>query len=195
MKLKDFANVRTGFVLSRKQADAQTGIRYPLLNLRCIQKEGVVNLNEADEYVAKEPLKEEYLSQKGDVVVRLSTPYTAVLIDESTSGMAFSSNFAVVRIKNENLLPGFLCWWLNTQEVNRTIYKSATSNILGTARANFLADLELIVPSIENQNKIARLCQLAKKEIQLLKELINEKEKLYSQRLEQIYENMKGETK
>ena len=51
--------------------------RYPLINLRCVQQDGTIQLNEADIYEAKEPLKEEYLSQSGDIIVRLTAPYTA----------------------------------------------------------------------------------------------------------------------
>ena len=82
MKLQDLASVRSGLVLSRKQAKEPSEYRYPLINLRCIQQEGTIQLKEADIYEAKEPLKEEYLSQSGDIIVRLTAPYTAVLIDE-----------------------------------------------------------------------------------------------------------------
>ena len=63
MKLQDLASVRSGLVLSRKQAKEPSEYRYPLINLRCIQQEGTIQLKEADIYEAKEPLKEEYLSQ------------------------------------------------------------------------------------------------------------------------------------
>jgi len=43
-----------------------------------IQQEGTIQLKEADIYEAKEPLKEEYLSQSGDIIVRLTAPYTAI---------------------------------------------------------------------------------------------------------------------
>ena len=91
MKLQELASVRSGLVLARKQSREPTDYRYPLINLRCIQPEGIINLNESDIYEAKEPLKEEYLSRRGDIVVRLTAPYTAVLIDDLTSGMVISS--------------------------------------------------------------------------------------------------------
>ena len=110
MKLQDLASVRSGLVLSRKQAKESSEYRYPLINLRCIQQEGTIQLKEADIYEAKEPLKEEYLSQSGDIIVRLTAPYTAVLIDETTSGMVVSSNFVVIRVEDKSLLPEYLFW-------------------------------------------------------------------------------------
>lgn len=191
MKLQDLASVRSGLVLSRKQAKGPSEYRYPLINLRCIQQEGTIQLNEADIYEAKEPLKGEYLSQSGDIIVRLTVPYTAVLIDETTSGMVISSNFVVIRIEDKQLLPEYLFWLLNTQKVKRKIYENTTSNMLGAVKTKFLTDFELTLLPLEDQYKIAQLNLLAKKESQLLKELATEKEKLYSCLLDQAYNRAK----
>ena len=191
MKIGALADVRSGLVLSRKQSKEPTDYRYSLINLRCIQPEGIIDLNKSDIYEAKEPLKEEYLSQRGDIVVRLTAPYTAVLIDDTTSGMVISSNFVVIRIEDKQLLPEYLFWLLNTQKVKRKIYENTTSNMLGAVKAKFLTDFELTVLPVEDQYKIAQLNLLAKKESQLLKELVTEKEKLYYCLLDQAYKRAK----
>ena len=191
MKLKDLASIRSGLVLSRKQSKEPTAQRYPLINLRCMQHDGVIRLSEADIYEAKESLKEEYLSQKGDIIVRLTAPYTAVLIDETTSGMVISSNFVVIRIQDERLLTEYLYWLLNTQQVKRKIYENATSNMLGAVKAKFLANFELNLISVEAQREIAQLNLLAKRESRLLKELADEKEKFYAGLMTQAYKRAK----
>ena len=191
MKLQSLAGVRSGLVLSRKQSKEPTDYRYPLINLRCIQQEGNIDLHKADIYEAKELLKEQYLSRQGDIVVRLTAPYTAVLIDDTTSGMVISSNFVVIRIEDKRLLPEYLFWLLNTQKVKHKIYENTTSNMLGAIKAKFLMDFELVLLPTEVQQKIAQLNLLAKKESQLLKELAAEKEKLYSSLLDQEYKREK----
>ena len=143
MKLQEIASVRSGLVLSRKQSKKSTDYRYPLINLRCVQPDGTINLNNSDIYEAKEPLKEEYLSRRGDIVVRLTAPYTAVLIDDTTAGMVISSNFVVIRIEDKQLMPEYLFWLLNTPQVRRKIYENATSNMLGAVKAKFLANFEV----------------------------------------------------
>lgn len=191
MKLQDLASVRSGLVLSRKQAKEPSEYRYPLINLRCIQQEGTIQLKEADIYEAKEPLKEEYLSQSGDIIVRLTAPYTAVLIDETTSGMVVSSNFVVIRIEDKSLLPEYLFWLLNTEKIKRKIYENATSNMLSAVNARFLADFELVLLSVEDQRKISQFNLLAKRERQLLRMLAEEKEKYYAGVLNQAYKRAK----
>ena len=115
MKLRDLASVRSGLVLSRKQSKEPTNDRYPLINLRCIQQEGIIDLTRQTSTRQKSRLKDEYLSQRGDIVVRLTAPGTAVLIDDTTAGMVISSNFVVIRTEDGLLLPEYLFWLLNTQ--------------------------------------------------------------------------------
>ena len=191
MKLQDLASVRTGLVLSRKQSKELTDYRYPLINLRCIQQEGNIDLNKVDIYEARESLKKKYLSRQGDIVVRLTAPYTAVLIDDTTSGMVISSNFVVIRIEDKQLLPEYLFWLLNTQKMKHKIYENTTSNMLGAVKAKFLMEFELTLLPAEIQQKIGQINLLAKKERQLLKELSAEKEKLYSSLLDQAYKRAK----
>lgn len=194
MKLQELAIVRSGLVLARKQAREPTDdsdSSYPLINLRCIRQEGEIDLREADTYKASAPLKEEYLSHVGDVIVRLTAPYTAVIIDEDTSGMVISSNFLVIRIRDQRLLPEYLFWLLNTPKMRQKIYENATSNMLGAVNAKFLAGLELSILPTNKQHRIAQLNLLSKRESQLLKELAAEKEKLYAGLLDQAYEKVK----
>lgn len=191
MKLQDLASVRSGLVLSRKQAKEPVGYPYRSINLRAIQPDASINLSEVDVYQAKEPLKPEYLSQIGDIIVRLTAPYTAVLVDETTEGMVISSNFVVIRIESEKLLPEYLFWLLNTQSVKRDIYENATSNMLGAVNAKFLAEIEIALLPIEEQHKLAQLYLTSRREIRLLRELAEEKERYYAKFLNQTYKKVK----
>ena len=191
MKLQDLASVRSGLVLSRKQAKEPVGYPYRSINLRAIQPDASINLSEVDVYQAKEPLKPEYLSQIGDIIVRLTAPYTAVLVDETTEGMVISSNFVVIRIESEKLLPEYLFWLLNTQSVKRDIYENATSNMLGAVNAKFLAEIEIALLPIEEQHKLVQLYLTSRREIRLLRELAEEKERYYAKFLDQTYKKVK----
>lgn len=191
MKLQDLASVRSGLVLSRKQAKEPIGYPYRSINLRAIQPDALINLSEVDVYQAKEPLKPEYLSQIGDIIVRLTAPYTAVLVDETTEGMVISSNFVVIRIESEKLLPEYLFWLLNTQSVKRDIYENATSNMLGAVNAKFLAEIEIALLPIAEQQKLAQIYLTSRREIRLLRELAEEKERYYAKSLDQTYKKVK----
>ena len=191
MKLGEIASVRSGLVLSRKLARENPVQRYRLLNLRSITPEGYIDMNETDVFDAKETLPGEYLSQVGDIVIRLSAPYTAVLIDEESEGMVVSSNFVIVRTDPQVLLPEYLYWLLNTSEVKHRMFENSSSNMLGAVKPKFFADYEITPLPISEQQRIAAIYSLAKKESRLIQQLVKAKEKYYEIILRNTYNEFK----
>lgn len=191
MKLGEIASVRSGLVLSRKLARENPVQRYRLLNLRSITPEGYIDMNETDVFDAKETLPGEYLSQVGDIVIRLSAPYTAVLVDEESEDMVVSSNFVIVRTDPQVLLPEYLYWLLNTSEVKHRMFENSSSNMLGAVKPKFFADYEITPLPIPEQQKIAAINALAKAESKLLRQLANAKEQYYEAILRNTFNEIK----
>ena len=191
MKLGEMAIVRSGLVLARKQARGSTGIRYPLLNLRSISPEGSIDHSQLDVFDAVEHLASEYVSRVDDVIVRMSSPYTAVLIDETSAGIVISSNFIIIHCNKSIILPEYLFWLLNRPEMKRAIYENTSSNMLGAVKAKFFTEFDLLPLPMEDQRKIAAMNALAIKETQLLHRLASEKKQYYNQLINNIYEEMK----
>lgn len=191
MKLGDAATVRSGLVLSRKQAREPSKMRYRALNLRSINPEGYIDTASLDVFEASEQLSSEYLSQSGDVIVRMSAPYTAVLIDDNTAGIVISSNFVVIRCNKKEILPEYLFWLINTPEAKKRVYENATSNMLATVKAKYFTDYEIVPMPIADQRQIAAMNTLAKKEAWLLRQLADEKEKIYEQAIQRAYQKLK----
>lgn len=191
MRLGSTASVRSGLVLSRKQARETSDIQYPLLTLRAVNPAGYIDLAELDIYNATERLSNEYVTQPGDVIVRLTAPYTAVLIDESTSGMVVSSNFVIIRADRRQVLPEYLYWLINTQPIKRAIYENTGSNVLGAIKAKYFSDFELAPIPLQQQRFLADMNLLAIKEGRLLRELAAEKEKYHALILERAHKEMK----
>ena len=191
MKLGNIAAVRSGLVLSRKQAREAPGIKYPLLNLRSINPGGYVDTDQLDVFDASEYLSLDYLSQVGDVIVRLSAPYTAVLIDEATAGMVLSSNFVIIRVDHRELLSEYLFWLLNTPKVKRSIYENTSSNMLGAIKAKYFSDFDIPALSLPKQQRIADMNALALKETMLLRRLAEEKERYYDLLIDHTHKELK----
>ena len=187
--------VRSGLVLSRKKATDDTGIYYPLLNLRSVHPEGYIDKAELDDYYASEPLSAEHVSHTGDIIIRLTAPYTAVLIDESTENMVISSNFVIVRVKDHQILPEYLFWLLNTKKVRYGIYENSTSNMLGAVKARYFTEFPIIMIPLEEQRQIAAMNRLAKREAVLLRQLAEEKEKYYTAIIEKFQREVRNHDK
>ena len=191
MKLEKLALVRSGLVLGRKQSKEQSEYCYPLLNLRSIQPDGKVDISLCETFHATEYLNREYLTHEGDVVIRLTAPYTAVIITAELEGYVIPSSFIVVRVKQNILLPEYLVWLLNSQLSKKQIYDGAVTNVLGGIKPRFFAEIDIDPLPIEQQREIAKLSALAQRETQLLRDLAAEKEKYYDQTINKIYNTMR----
>ena len=179
MQLGYCAEIRSGLVLSRKQSREKTENRYPLLTLKSIKPDATVSEGDLDIFDAVESLNKEYLTAIGDIVVRTSTPYTSVLIDEKIDGMVVSSNFVIIRCYTDKLLPEYLFWLLNTETIKKDILKNSAGNMLAAIKPQYFCNLEIELPSLWEQKLIADFNMTARKELELLERLKTEKEKLY----------------
>lgn len=191
MKLGEVASIRSGLVLARKQARDSSDIQYILLNLRSINPDGYIDLEQTDIFNATERLSKDYLTQIGDIVVRLTAPYTAILVDETTCNMVVSSNFVIIRAEKQEILPEYLVWLLNTSQIKRDIYENSSSNMLSAIKAKYFSELDIVLPPIHEQQKLAMMNELAKKESRLLRKLSHEKRRYYDLLIDRVYNEMK----
>lgn len=191
MRLGDIAAVRSGLVLARKQSKGGPSYKYPLLNLRAVQNDGYLNTEVLEIFHASERLNPEYLTHTGDLVVRLSIPYTAVLISGHEEGMVIPSSFAIIRVDHRHILPGYLFWLLNTPKVRQQIYENTTGNMLGGVKPSFFNDFIVDPLPLEMQQRVVKLNEAARREVRLLAELASEKEKYYSHIIDMVQKEMK----
>ena len=156
MKLNELATIKTGLVIARKQAKQPYSevIWYKQLNLRSIHPEGYIERTYVEDFGAKETLPAEYLTQSGDIVVRLTTPYTAVLIDEEWKGVVVPSHFVIIRPDNR-LLPEYLYWLLNTKKIREKLTQNVSSIMIGTIKPKSYACLDIEILSLEQQQSVS----------------------------------------
>lgn len=191
MRLGDMAEVRSGLVLARKLSRTPTDYTYPLLNLRSVKEAGYIDPETLDAFFAAEALHSEYLSQAGDIIVRLSAPYTAVLIEEETAGMVISSNFAMIRTDPRQLLPSYLYWLLNTPGVKKGIYENTTSNMLAAIKPLYFSKLNLASLPLEKQRIIGDMNLLRCRESRLLRQLADERNRCASALIDKAQKEMR----
>ena len=161
MKLGALATVRSGLVLSRKQAHKGTPVkmRYPLLSFRAVQPNGYIDMEQLDVFDAAEQLSPEYLTQVSDVIIRLTSPYTAVLIDEASAGTVISSNFVIIRANRSKLIPGYLVWLINTPKIRKTITRIPAATCWAPSTPDSFPNLKsLRFPSSSSRKSPSCIC-------------------------------------
>lgn len=105
--------------------------------------------------------------------------------------MVVSSNFVIIRANRSRLIPGYLVWLINTPKIRKAIYENTSSNMLGAINAKFFSEFEIPPLSILQQQKIAELYLLAKRETALLRQLSEEEERYYNLLIRNVHSTMK----
>ena len=195
MQLEELASVRTGLVTARKKPkENQRAVKkYKLLNLKCINPAGYLDTKYIEEYSSAEILKSDFLTQKGDILVRLSAPYTAVMIKEKCEcGYLVPSHFAIIRVDKTKALPEYVLWFLKREStLQKILQNSSGSSAFGTISSGFLASLKIREIPIDKQAVVGKLLLLSEKEQKLLHDLAKQKEIFNRELVNKIYDSFK----
>lgn len=177
IKIDDIANVMTGLVVKRKEAEIleNTVKSYKMLTLKSFDQGGWLNTDELDTFDSTEELDDKYLTQLGDVIIRLSFPHTAISIDLNNEGLLIPSLFSVIRSKKNTILPEFLSIYLNSDVMKKFYEKTSIGSTIQIIKTSMLKELILSCPCLERQKKIVEVNLLIFKERRLLDNLVNQK--------------------
>lgn len=195
MTINDISVVRTGLVTARKKKNDSSlkTYEYRLLNLKCIANEGYIEKTYIEPYELSEELKEDYLTRMGDILVRLSAPYTVVMIDQSDlCGIVVPSHFAIIRVDKRYAVPEYVFWSLR-RDKNKIIMmqNSSGSTAFGTISSGLISSLPITLLPLQEQKMVGNLMILSEREQKLMQKLAIEKKKYNALLLNQIYDNMK----
>jgi restriction endonuclease S subunit len=134
-------------------------------------------------------LKSEGISDKhklkdGDVLfaAKGTKNFAVVYIKQNTPAVA-STSFFIVRLKNEEVLPQFLAWFLNNHTTQTLLKGQAIGTSIPSISKQVLENLEITVPNIEIQKAILQITKLRNKEKSLLQEIETLRDKQIQQQI------------
>lgn len=197
MKLKELTTIRTGLVLSRKKASLHNDFKkiYKQITLKSFSNNATLSPQYFDTFISNEEIKNEYISQIGDIVVRLREPNIAVYIDEESEGMIIPSLMAIVRVKNDIVDKEYLANYLNSTNVKRALHMQVKGTTISMIKTKDLQDIEVVVPTMEKQKSLVKLLKYSKEELQLLNQLKEQKENFTQSVLDTVINKTKEENK
>lgn len=123
--------------------------------------------------IAKD-IDSKYLTQKGDVIFKLSEPQAAISIDENgeiPENVVVSSKFAIV--KPIDVDSTFLAELLNSNIARNQILKFS-EGVIKQIKKSDVEKLKFEIPTIDEQEEYVETIKLVNKEIALQKKLISE---------------------
>lgn len=124
--------------------------------------------------------QERNLLREGDVLLTTKgVSHRAFLFPVSAGPAVAGTAFTVLRLgAGAGLEPAFLVWWLNTPEMQATLRLQAMGSGIPSIGKEAVADLEVPIPALAEQQLIVRIQRLADEELRLRLE-IAEKRNLF----------------
>lgn len=188
VKLGDISSITTGQVIKRKEARPGDvdAIQYRILTLKSFDEDGFLVKEELDSFKASEEIESKYITSKGDIVVRLSMPFTSITIDEESEGILIPSLFVVIRINSNDILPSYLSLYLNSNKMKKQYMREARGTAIQILKTSAFKEFVIMLPDMGMQEQTVALNELMMREKRLLQLLIKE----YNKRNQIILENM-----
>jgi restriction endonuclease S subunit len=185
------SNLRTGLVTARKKASVVDNkiISYKAVTLKSFNPNGSLIVDNLDTFASKEEIKDTHLTQINDVLIRLREPNIAIHVGTNDIGLVIPSFVVSMRVDEAKVNSKFLTYYLNSSIVKKALNSSITGTAIGMIKTKELEELEIQLPSLKEQKKIVEFLDLASKEINLLEELKNQKEKYYQEVFNNILKN------
>jgi len=132
---------------------------------------------------------DKYLLKRSDILfMSRGTGNYAVLLADFPEPAIAPSTFYIIKAKDQ-VLPGYLAWCLNQQFIQLRLNEIRTGAGTPLIPRQEFAEIDIPLPSLDKQQKIAQLAQLQQKEAELRKKLIEETELFHKLLGQKILDN------
>lgn len=158
-RLGDLAEINTGYPFRKGISTVKNGA-YVVVHPRDLQANGTIQYSSARVNPAPEP-KESHLLKKGDVLFLSKMNPRAIYVEEEVQNAVPTTSFFIMRPNRNELYPGFLAWYLNQPETQKTLRRAGQGSSIINVPKKFLVDIELTLPDHKTQKAIAELYKLS----------------------------------
>lgn len=188
INLSKIAEIKTGLVLNRKKADMskEQKIHYSVVSLKSFNENAIYDNTFSDEFISNEQIKEDYQVKQGDILLRLREPNFAVYIDKDYENLIYTSLMVCIKLQDSRFTKEtpygcfdshFIAHYLNSTIVRRTLSTELSGTTIPMIKVSDVAEIKIPLINLDKQKKIVEYLKLALKENELLRNLINQKQK------------------
>lgn len=125
----------------------------------------------------KKAVDEDRITKKGDIVLKLSTPYDAAYIEEADEGLVVPSFCAVIRgVDEEQADAEFITAYLNTDYVREMLKSKVAGTTMPMIKIGDVRELDLPDIELSKQKILGQAYSLSCQKQEVLREMLdNEK--------------------
>lgn len=170
IKLKQIAQVHSGLRKSSFK-NKENKYEYKIITLNN-ENNYKIDENKLHRINTDKKIDDKYLLDKGDIILKLTPPYTSNIIEFNENNITTTSNYAIIKV-NENYSPEIINFYLNSEYIKKQIYQFADETSVKVINIGNIKDFNIILTNIENVEIYEKLILTHKKKKELLENKIN----------------------
>ena len=184
MKLGEMAEVSIGILMNREVSE-YGNYEYKVFNLK--------NYEEKQAYETVKTQKDfsNKTTKQGDLLFRLVAPNKIIYIGKDEENLLVPSQLCIIRANKEMINPTFLKWYLESESGREKILIEQIGSSIQKISIASLRKIEIPEVDIKKQQNIKDLIDVWNQEKKIMQNIIETKEMLYSNIIEQIIEGGK----
>ena len=193
-KLGEIATILTGLTLRQRPEDSISG-QFRLMQLGDLDTSGSISFDTMT-FVTPDVGYERYIAQEGDLIFRgRGAGISVAVMPKHECDVVVVAPLVLIRPDRSLVLPEFLAWAMGSQSAQRhyALHVQGTS-ILGVGKKH-LETVEIDLPEITTQQKVAELVLLQRHEEDLIFKYLKIRKKFVDAILQNAVKefNMKGQ--
>ena len=173
-KLNSLAEIKSGYTFRERVVSVESGDVFVIqpkdLSDFSYSKMARINLSKN---------MQKHLLEKGNVLLSNRGTFEAMTYDGQYPVIG-SGGFFVIQVNDNRLIPEYLSLFLNSDLAQRTFSRLQESMTIPALTRTQLADIEVPIPPIKEQQKLIEFERLQKKEHDLMERLVSLKEQRFN---------------
>ncbi len=180
LKIKQLATVQMGYSF-RSRLEASRGGEVAVIQMKDLLQDNTVGCKKLVK-IEMETVKEHHLAQKGDLVFRSRGQITtaAILLEDPGKAVVAAPLLRIRITKSDKILPEYLNWYIGQRDAQIFLASRAKGTVQKMISKQAIEDLEVYLPTLEQQKNIVELAKLSARERTILSTLSEKRDQYIS---------------
>ncbi|MBW6479375.1 MAG: restriction endonuclease subunit S [Bacteroidales bacterium] len=184
-KLKNIATINSGYSFRTKILNNPAGNTYAI-QMRDISDDKSRIFNEPQK-IDGEKINKKHLLRKDDILfMAKGSNNFAVCYDELFKPAVAASAFFVIRVSSDKVVPGFICRYINSSLGQNYLQANMAGTYIPNINKSILDEMEIILPSLEEQKKIVAFIESYQREKDLMHKCLEKKDILMTELMKKL---------
>ena len=186
VNLNDLATIQVGYSF-RSRLEASVSGDVAVIQMKDLLQNNTVDCSSLMK-IEMEAVKEHHLVRKGDLVFRSRGQITtaAVILEDPGKALVAAPLLRIRVTKPEMVLPEYLNWYISQRDAQVFLTSKADGTVQKMISKQTIEELEVSLPSLEQQKNIVDLSLLSAQEQNVLRSLAEKRQQYIETRLMQI---------